>query len=179
MSRPYFLALHDLPPVDHLISQGVPLVAQPIQQVPLRQVIAEEGIESFFSLEKKIEKFQFEEEETQVETVFILESKEEMDECSCVQAPDRVITYLEDSSDDEVEEMAPKSNMSLKELMKGRNKVSTPPEVNKSKPPVNPLPPLPQLPVDFGLKPNPELRRKRQLETPEEGEIDLSKGNKQ
>ena len=53
-----------------------------------------------------------------------------------------MITYLEDSSDDEVEEMAPKSNMSLRELMKGRNKVSTPQEVNKLKPPVNPPLPL-------------------------------------
>ena len=31
MSRPHFLAPHDLPPVDHPIPQGVPLVAQPIQ----------------------------------------------------------------------------------------------------------------------------------------------------
>ena len=162
MSRPYFLALHDLPPVDHLISQGVPLAAQPIQQVPLGQAVAEEGIESFFSLEKEIDKFQFEEEETQgVETVFISESEEETDKYSCVQASDRVITYLEDFSDDDVEEMAPKSNMSLRELMKGRNKVSTPSEVNKSKSPVNPPLPPPQLPADFGLKPNPELRWKR------------------
>ena len=49
-----------------------------------------------------------------------------------------MITYLEDSSDTKVEEMAPKSNQSLRELIRGRNKVSTPPEVNKSKPPVKP-----------------------------------------
>ena len=35
VSWPNFLAPHDLPPVDHPIPQGVPLVAQPIQQVPL------------------------------------------------------------------------------------------------------------------------------------------------
>ena len=50
--------------------------------------------------------------------------------------------------------------------MRGRNKVSTPPEANKSKPLVNPPP---QLPSDLGLKPNPELRRKRQHKVPEEG----------
>ena len=44
VSRPNFLAPYDLPPVDHPISQGVPLAAQPIQQVPLRQAVAEEGI---------------------------------------------------------------------------------------------------------------------------------------
>ena len=54
-----------------------------------------------------------------------------------------MITYVEDSSNDEVEEMVPKSDKSLRELMKGRNKVSTPQEANKSKPPVNPPPPLP------------------------------------
>ena len=81
--------------------------------------------------------------------------------------------------DDKVEEMAPKSNQSLRELMKGRNKVSTPQEANKSKPPVNPPPPPPQLSADLELKPNPELRRKRQHEVPDEGEIGPSKGNKQ
>ena len=53
-----------------------------------------------------------------------------------------MIIYVEDSSDNKVEEMAPKSNQILKELMKGRNKVSTPQEANKSKPPVNLLLPL-------------------------------------
>ena len=90
-----------------------------------------------------------------------------------------MITYVEDSSDDEVEDMAPKSDKSLRELMKGTNKVSTPQEANKSKPPVNPPPPPPQFPVDLGLKPVPELRRKRQHEVPDEGEICPSKGNKQ
>ena len=31
MSRPHFLASHNLPPIDHLIPQGVPLATQPIQ----------------------------------------------------------------------------------------------------------------------------------------------------
>ena len=35
VSRPNFLALYDLPPVDHPIPQGVPLAVHPIQQVPL------------------------------------------------------------------------------------------------------------------------------------------------
>ena len=63
--------------------------------------------------------------------------------------------------------------------MKGRNKVSTPQEANKSKPLVNPPPPPPQLPADLGLKPNPDLRRKRYTEAPEEGEIGPSKGSEQ
>ena len=90
-----------------------------------------------------------------------------------------MITYVEDSLENEGEEMAPKSSKSLRELMKGRNKVSTPQEANKSKPPLNLPPPPPQLPTNLGLKPNPELRRKRQHEVPEEDEIGPSKGSKQ
>ena len=86
---------------------------------------------------------------------------------------------MEDSSNNEVEEMASKSGNCLRELMKGRNVAPTPQKAYKSKPRVNPPPPPPQLPTDLGLKPNPELRRKRQQETPEEGEIGPPKGNKQ
>ena len=53
-SQPNFLAPYNLPPVDHPIPQGVPLAAQPIQQVPLGQAIAKEGIASSSSLEKKL-----------------------------------------------------------------------------------------------------------------------------
>ena len=74
--------------------------------------------------------------------IFISEAEEETDRQSCVQAPAPVITYVEDSLDDEAEGMAPKSDQSLRELMKGRNKVSTPQGANKSKPSVNPSPPL-------------------------------------
>ena len=97
----------------------------------------------------------------------ILEVEEEVDWYSCIQTPAPIITYMEDSSDNE-EEMAPKTGLSLRELMKGRNKVPSPQEASKPKPPVNPPPPPPQLPVDLGLKPNPDLRRKRLLKAPKE-----------
>ena len=51
-----------------------------------------------------------------------------------------IITYVEDSSDNE-EEMAPKTGPSLRELMKEMNKVPSPQEKSKSKPLVNPPPP--------------------------------------
>ena len=79
VSRPGFLAQHDLPPVDHPIPQGIPLTAQPFQQVPLRQAIVEEGVASSSSLEEEIDKFQFEEE-----AIVISEAEEELDEYSCV-----------------------------------------------------------------------------------------------
>ena len=76
--------------------------------------------------------------------------------------------------------MAPKTGPSLRDLM-NRNKVPSLQDKNKSKPPVNPPPPLPphQLPADFGLKPNLDLRRKRHPEATEEGELGPSKGSKQ
>ena len=74
--------------------------------------------------------------------------------------------------------MAPKISPSLRELMKGRNKAPSSQEKSKSKPPVNPPPP-PQLPANLGLKPNPDLRRKRYVEAFEEGEVGPPKGSKQ
>ena len=103
--------------------------------MPLGQAVAKGGIASSSSLEEEIDKFQFEEEETRVEAIVISEAKEKTDENSCIQTPTPIITYVEDSSDTEAEEMALKSGQSLRKLMKGRNKVSTPPEANKSKTP--------------------------------------------
>ena len=105
------------------------------------------------------------------------EAKERADEHSCVQTPAQVVTYIADTSDEE-EEMAPKTGPSLKELMRNRNKAPSPQEKNKSKQPANPPPPPPQVPTDLGLKPNPDLRRKRPVESAEEGEFGPSKGTK-
>ena len=102
------------------------MAAQPLQQVPFGQAVAEEGTTSSSSLEKEIDKFQFEEEETRVEAIVISEAEEETDEYSCIQTPALIVTYVEDSSDNEAEEMAPKSNQSLRELMKVRNKAPSP-----------------------------------------------------
>ena len=147
VSQPGFLAPHDLPPVDHPIPQGIPLAAQPLQQVPIGQVVVEEGAAFSSSLDKEIDKFRFEEE-----AIVISEAEEEADEYSCVQTPALIITYVEDSSDNE-EEMAPKTGPYLRELIKGRNKAPSPQEKRKSKPLVNPppFPPL-QLPADLGFE---------------------------
>ena len=44
---------------------------------------------------------------------------------------------------------------------------------------MNPPPPPPQLPINLGLKPNPELRRKRHLKAFKEGKVGPLKGSKQ
>ena len=74
--------------------------------------------------------------------------------------------------------MASKTGPSLRELMKNRNKVPSPQDKNKFKSLVNPPPPPPQLPANLGLKPNPDLKSKRHIKAPEEGEMAPSKGSK-
>ena len=162
----------DIPPVDHPIPHGIPIVAQPLQEVPLGEAIFQESTASSSSLEQEIDRFKFE------ETILVSEAEEKADEHSCVQTPAQVVTYITDTSDEE-EEMAPKTGPSLKELMRNRNKAPSPQEKNKSKQPANPPPPPPQVPADLGLKPNPDLRRKRPKESAEEGELGPSKGTKQ
>ena len=125
VSRPNFLAPHDLPPVDHPILQGIPLAAEPLREVPLGEAILREGTASSSSLEQEIDKFRFEEE-----TVLILEAEEEADEQSCVQTPTQAITYIADTTDEE-ENMAPKTGPTLKELMRNRNKVPSPHDKGK------------------------------------------------
>ena len=95
-----------------------------------------------------------------------------------MQTPAQVVTFIADTSDEE-EAMAPKTSLSLKELMKSRNKAPSPKDKNKSKPLANPPPPPSQIPADLGLKPNPNLRKKRSMDTVEERELGPSKGNKQ
>ena len=82
VSRPGFLAPHDLLPVDHPIPQRIHFLAQPLQQVPLGQAIVEKGAASSSSLEKEIDRFQFEKE-----AIVISEVEEEADKYSCVQTP--------------------------------------------------------------------------------------------
>ena len=142
--------------------------------MPIGQAVAEEGAASSSSLEEEINKFRFEEE-----AIIILEAEEETDEYLCIQILSPIITYVEDSPDNKEEEMAPKTGLSLRELMKGSNKAPSPQEASKPKPPVNPPSPPPQFPTDLGLKINPELRRKRHPEASEEGEVGPPKGSKQ
>ena len=99
---------------------GISIVAQPLQEVPLGEAIFREGIASSSSLEQEINRFQFEEE-----TILVSKAEEGADEHSCVQTPAEVVTYIADTSDEE-EEMAPKTGLSLKELMRKRNKAPSP-----------------------------------------------------
>ena len=72
-----------------------------------------------------------------------------------------------------------KQRTGLKGLMANRNKGSTSKEVPKVQVPASLPPPRSQLPVDLGLKVNPNLRKKRQAKDLEEGEVGPQNGAKQ
>ena len=85
-----------------------------------------------------------------------------------------IIAYSDDSSDEEVDNMADKGK-TLRELMASRGKGQSSKGPAQTQTQV--LPPVaPQLPSDLGLKVNPDLKKKRLVETLEEGEVGLRQG---
>ena len=72
-----------------------------------------------------------------------------------------------------------KGNKILRELMVARNKGTTSQESPKSQVPTTLPPPPPTIPADLGQKPIPDLKKKRLVEVPEEGEVGPQKGTKQ
>lgn len=173
VSRPNFLALYNLPPVAHPFQQFVPLVIQPVQQVPPETAVAREGIASSnSSLEEEIDKFQFEEEENQrVQVIPVSDVEDEQDRHSNIHAPALVIARLDDTSEEEEDGIGlNKGGKSLWDLMATRNKGSTSKDANMPQIPTY-LPPPPPLPVtSTGLIPNPDLKKKRKV--PEVHEVE-------
>lgn len=108
-------------------------------------------------------------------------AEEEPDRQSSVHAPILITTLPDDTSEEEEEDRMAlnKGSKTLKELMAVRNQVSTSKEANKSQIPAHvpanlPLPPPPlQVPNDLGLKPLPEMKKKRPNEVLEEGKVGL------
>ena len=71
-----------------------------------------------------------------------------------------------------------KGNKSLRELMATKGKESTSKAAPKSQVLSNLPPSPPQVPTDLGLKPNPDLKKKRPAKTLKEGEVGPRKGTK-
>ena len=72
-----------------------------------------------------------------------------------------------------------RENRRLRDLMAARNKGTTSQEIPKSQVPTTLPPPSPMIPTDLGLKPIPDLKKKRPIEVLEEGEVGPQKGIKQ
>ena len=95
------LPIAQLPPPDNL-----EVAAQP----------EEEAESSHLSLEEEIDKFYFEEDIPKAPLIELSDPEEEQDRNSVVGAP-IVIACSDDSSDEEVDNMASEKGKSLKELM--------------------------------------------------------------
>ena len=108
-----------------LVQRDLPLVVLPIQCAP-REVAAprEETTSWRLSLEAEIDKFHFEEEETQgVQIVHILDAEDKPDRQSGVHTLTLVITCPNSTSKEEEDEIAlNRGNKSLRDLMVARNK---------------------------------------------------------
>ena len=164
ISIPGFLARRDLPPVVLLLQQVLPEAA-----ATPRQEIAS----SCSSLDKEIDKFHFEEEETRgAQIVHISNAEEETDRHSGVHASILVIARPDSTSEEKEDEMAlNQENKSLRDLMAARNKGSTSHKVPKSQVPPT-FPPPPPLPfTNLVLYVIPNLKKKRPVQELEEGEV--------
>ena len=122
------------------------------------------------SFEEEIDRFQFAEKRTPERLVEILDSKTKFDRLSTAYQSGQALAFIETSSE-EVEAMDLKKRPSLKDLMASRGKGATQPKAPKVQTLVNlPLPP-PLPPVDQGLRPNPDPKKKRPIQELEEGEM--------
>ena len=155
---------------------------------PLHQVLPEaaattgEEIASLNSLlEEEIDKFLFEEEETEgVQVIPILDAEGKSDRHSSAHVPILVVAHADKSSEEEEDEMALNwGGKGLRELLATRNIGSISKEVLKSKlPPTLPPPPL-LPPIDLELHTNPNLKKKRPVQKLEEREVAPQTGTKQ
>ena len=151
---PGFLALRDCPPVVLLPQWILPkAIAAPREEIAF----------SHSSLEEEIDKFHFEEEETQgAQVVHISDAKDEPDRHSGVHALILVITCPHSTLEEEEDEMALNwGNKGLRGLMAARKKGSTSKEAPKSQVPPTLPPLLPSPLTNLGLHAIPNLKRKR------------------
>ena len=128
ISKSGFLARRDLPPVPQPILQNPLPVALPLPQAPLvvAATLAEGVALSRLSLEEKIDKFHFEEEQSpRAPLICISDVEGELDRNSGVHNPYLILARL-DCSDEKEDNMAlNKGNRSLRDLMAARGKEST------------------------------------------------------
>ena len=88
-----------------------------------------------------------------------------------------MVARIDNSSEEEEEEMALNLRKGLKDLLAGRNKGSSSKEAPMSQPlPTFPFPPLPNI---VGLLPIPNLKKKRKEQEVENGEVVRQKEAKQ
>ena len=124
MSKPRFLARSDLKPVVLPAIQNPQPVAQPLPQDNLEVAtrVEEETESSCLSLEEEIDEFYFEEDIPKAPLIELSDVEGEQDRNSVIGALPLVIACSDDSSDEEVDNIASNKGKSLRELMAARGK---------------------------------------------------------
>ena len=137
-------------------------------------ILREETASVQLFLEAKIDQFRLEDEEGVAERpVELLDFETKPNRISVARFPELTVANIDANSEEEEEEedMDLKQRTGLRGLMANRNKGSTLKEVPKAQVPASLSPFPPQLPTDLRLKVNLDLRKKRQVEDLEEGEV--------
>ena len=149
---------------DPLLAEQLPPPDDPGVAVPVEG----ETESSRLSLEEEIDEFYFEEEVQQAPLIELSDPEGEQDQHSAVGAP-LIIACSDDPSDEEIDPMVGKGK-NLRELMASRGKGQSSKGPTQSQ--AQTLPPVvSQIPSDLGLKVNPDLKKKRPIDAPEEGEV--------
>ena len=178
VSKPKFLTREDLKPVVLPSAWNLPPAVQlpPPDNLDVATPVEGETESSRLSLEEEIDEFYFEEEVYKTPVIELSDPEGEQDRNSVVGAP-IIIACSDDSSDEEVDNMAGKGK-TLRELMSSRGKGQSSKVPAQSQ--TQDLPPVvPQVPTDLGLKVNPDLKKKRPAEILEEGEVVPRQGKQQ
>ena len=128
-------------------------------------------------LEEEIDKFDFEEEQSpRAPLICISDAEGESNRSSGVHNPYLILARPDNSDEGEDSLAINKNKKSLRDLLATRGKESTSKRAPTSQ--VAP-PPSPQIPLNLGLKANPDLKKKRLVDTLEEGEVGPRKGTNQ
>ena len=124
VSKPRFLARRDLRLIVLPVLQNPQPAAQPPPQDNPGVVAFVEGEteSSRLSLEEEIDEFYFEEDIPKAPLIELSNAEGEPDRNSVIGAPPHVIACSDDSSDEEVDNMASNKGKSLRELMATRGK---------------------------------------------------------
>ena len=141
----------------------------------------EEAGSSHSSLEEQIDQFHFPEEgEVSARVVELSDSDADLDRASAALDTGLVIAQVDTSEEVEEEGMDLKPRAGLRGLMSNRSKGQSSKDALKEQAAKKaPAPPLLPPSSDAPLQPMPNLRRKRQVEETEEGEIGREKAGPQ
>ena len=129
------------------VLQNPQLAAQlPSQDNPGAAAFVEEETESScLSLEEEIDEFYFKEDIPKAPLIELSDAEGELDRNSAIEAPPFVVACLDDSSNEEVDNMTLNKGKSLWELMVARGKGQTSMAPTKSQIPSDLPPALPQI----------------------------------